>query len=166
MLLFSIWYHGKSLIKKTFYNIIYSKKINIGAKTTWRRNFSILIEKNAKVIIKKNCFFNNDCSIVAMKSVIIGEGTLLGENVKIYDHNHKFNRSKIPIKKQGFSVGEVYIGNHCWIGSNVVILKGSHIGNNCVIGAGCVINGNIPDNTIVKITPSCMENVKLISKDD
>ncbi|MDN0066650.1 DapH/DapD/GlmU-related protein [Bacteroides gallinaceum] len=38
---------------------------------------------------------------------------------------------------------------HCWIGSNVVILKGVTIGNNCVIEAGCVVYKDVPDNSVV-----------------
>ena len=81
---------------------------------------------------------------------MIGHHTLFGENVKIYDHNHVFNKKNEYVVNQGFSTGKVIIGNNCWIGSNTVILKGSRIGNNCVIGAGCVISGEIPDGTIVK----------------
>lgn len=57
----------------------------------------------------------------------------------------------MPIKEQGYSTGKVHIGSHCWIGSNVTILKGANIGDNCVIGAGCVINGEVPSGTIIKI---------------
>ena len=48
------------------------------------------------------------------------------------------------------SLGEVIIGDNCWIGSNVILLKGAHIGDGCVIGAGCVISQTIPANTIVR----------------
>lgn len=44
----------------------------------------------------------------------------------------------------------ISIGNHCWIASDMIILKGSKIGDNCVIGAGCVIKGDIPPNSLVK----------------
>ena len=73
----------------------------------------------------------------------------MGENVKIYDHNHRFNQH-IEIKQQGFSNGSVIIGRHCWIGSNVTILKNTVIGDNCVIGAGVVVSGTIPTNSVVK----------------
>ena len=69
--------------------------------------------------------------------------------MKIYDHNHRF-REDTPIKEQGYSNGKVHIGKHCWIGSNVVILKGADISDNCVIGAGCVIDGFVPEGSIVK----------------
>ncbi|MDU7065374.1 MAG: acyltransferase [Lactobacillus crispatus] len=164
MKLFSIWYHGKALIKRLILICIYRNKLKIGSRTTWRRNFSVLINKNGKIKIGKNCFFNNDCSLVAMNGIDIGDGTLLGENVKIYDHNHKFNKTNISIKDQGFSVAPVIIGAHCWIGSNVVILKGTHIGNNVVVGAGCIISQDIQSNTIVKQNNNVLEKIPLIVK--
>ncbi|UHA57884.1 hypothetical protein KDJ21_013390 [Metabacillus litoralis] len=40
------------------------------------------------------------------------------------------------------------IGENVWIGSNVVILRDTHIGDNVVIAAGSVVKGNVPSNTI------------------
>lgn len=125
--------------------------IHIGKNVTWRNNFSVMIDKKGYLEIGDNCFFNNGCSLNANKYIHIGEGTIFGENVKIYDHNHRFADSNLSIKDQGFSNGSVYIGKHCWIGSNVVILKGSRVGDNCVIGAGCIISGDIPGGHIVQI---------------
>ena len=110
-----------------------------------------MMSKNARVVIGDNCFFNNDCSIAANNLITIGMikgGTLFGENVKIYDHNHRFQNDN-PIKEQGYSNGEVHIGGHCWIGSGTIILKDSEISDNCVIGAGCVISGYVPEGSIV-----------------
>ena len=53
------------------------------------------------------------------------------------------------IKHQGYTSAPIVIGKHCWIGSNVTILKGVTIGDNCVIGAGCVIHKDVPANSIV-----------------
>lgn len=161
MILFSCYYHAKAIIKKFFYKIIYFKRIKIGKNVTWRNQFSVLIDRGAKVEIGDNCFFNNNCSLASHNKIKIGAGTLIGENVKIYDHNHRFNRINVPIKNQGYTVAPVSIGKHCWIGSNVVILKGVTIGNNCVIGAGCVISQNIKDNTIVKQSNK-LEEIPLI----
>ena len=102
------------------------------------------------VKIGKNVFFNNGCSVAAMDRVEIGNDCLFGENVKIYDHNHRFNMKDIPVKKQGYTSNRIIIGNNNWIGSNVVILKGVKIGENCVVGAGCVVDTDIEDNCIVK----------------
>ncbi len=132
-----------------FLKCIYGKHIKIGKHVTWRRGFSVMIGENAHIDIGSECFFNNYCSLNANSLIKIGEGSIFGENVKIYDHNHRFANPDIKIKEQGFSNGEVHIGKHCWIGSNVIILKNADIGDNCVIGAGCVIADKIEDNTIV-----------------
>jgi acetyltransferase-like isoleucine patch superfamily enzyme len=84
-----------------------------------------------------------------MNSISVGEGTIFGENVRLYDHNHIYLNSDIPIKQQGYTSAPINIGKHCWIGSNVTILKGVTIGDNCVIGAGCVIHEDVPANSIV-----------------
>ena len=152
MLFLKFCYHFVCYIKMLFYHILWGKKVSFGKKTTFRKRFTLAIEEGGNVEIGERCFFNNDCSIICMNKVKIGSGTLFGEGVKIYDHNHKFRNSNEPIKAQGFSVGEVSVGEHCWIGSSVVLLKGCKIGNNCVIGAGCVIAQEIPDNTLVKMT--------------
>lgn len=143
------WYHFLTLIKKIFLKLLYGNRIQFGKSVSWRKGFSVLIENGAFVSIGNNCFFNNYCSLASNLLIEIGSGCLFGENVKIYDHNHRFNKD-IPIKIQGFSNGEVHIGNNCWVGSNVTILKGTTIGDHCVIGAGCVIDGEIPPYSIVK----------------
>ena len=108
-----------------------------------------MIDKTGKVIIGNNVFFNNYCSINANEQITIGDGTQFGENVKVYDHNHCYKDVDVPIKEQGFTTAPISIGKHCWIGSNVVILKGVTIGDNCVIGAGCIIYKDVPANTVV-----------------
>ena len=91
-----------------------------GKGVTWRSHFHLAIEPKAKVEIGEHCFFNHDCSISAMQQVTIGANTLFGENVRIYDHNHRFRQAK-NIADQGYTMGAVSIGKNCWICSNVII---------------------------------------------
>lgn len=149
MFLSKLLYHIIAFFKLRIYKIIYRKNTEFGKNITFRKSFELMISKEGRVEIGDNCFFNNYCSIFANQLVKIGNGTIFGENVKIYDHNHRFKDKKLSLKEQGFSNGEVKIGNHCWIGSNVIILKGAKIGDNCVIGAGCIIKSDIAASTIV-----------------
>ena len=143
-----IRFHLVAALKILIYKFLYGTRFKIGKRSTFRRNFSVYIE-NGRVLIGNRCFFNNFCSINSLQKVEIKDGCIFGENVRIYDHNHKFSKAALRLKEQGFSVGEVTIGENCWIGSNVTILKGAEIGNNCVIGAGCVIAQKIPPYSIV-----------------
>lgn len=130
---------------------IYIKKksfISIGSNIRTRSKFIIRCDVGARISIGDNCFFNNYNSINAIDEISIGNNCLFGENVKIYDHNHRFNEN-ILIRNQGFTHKPVLIGNNVWIGSNTVILKGVTIGDNVVIGANCTIRDDIPSNSIV-----------------
>lgn len=152
MLILKILFHINALITYVYLSCIYKiwgGKLTVGKHVTFRKGFSLMIDKQGEVIIGNNVFFNNYCSINANERVTIGDGTLLGENVKVYDHNHCYKNTIVPIKEQGFTTVPVNIGKHCWIGSNVVILKGVTIGDNSVIGAGCVIYKDVPNNTII-----------------
>lgn len=150
MVIYKLMFYICAFIKSYILKIIYRSKIVIGKNVTWRHRFKVMIDRNGKLEIGDGCFFNNDCSINVMKSVIIKSGTIFGEGVKIYDHNHHFSNREKSIKEQGYSIGKVEIGKHCWIGSNVVILKGTVISDNCVIGANVVVNGFIPEGVVVK----------------
>ena len=140
-------------IRKFFKLFVF--KLNYGSKfkfkkINFRKSFIVNIEKKGHILVGKNCFFNNYCSLNALLDISIGNDCIFGENVLIYDHNHIFNNKTVLIKDQGFSVDPVKIGNNCWIGSNVVILSGTIIGDNVVVSAGLTIKGDIPSNSIVK----------------
>ena len=150
MIVIKIYYHIFAVLKLIMFSLLYGKRITMGKHTTFRRDFSVAIQAEGRIRIGSDCFFNHSCSMSSRGKIEIGNGNLFGENVKFYDHNHKF-AGLGPIKKQGYFVGEIHIGNHCWVGSNVTFLKGARVGDGCVIGAGCVISGEIPDWTIVTL---------------
>lgn len=139
------------LLKILFLKCLYFKKCNIDYSLRFRSNFNIIIEEQGNLKIGRNCFFNHACSISCLGNIRIGENCLFGENVKLYDHNHKYTDRIQLIVNQGFSIGKITIGNNCWIGSNVTILKNVVIGDNVVIGANCLIYHSIPNNTVVKV---------------
>lgn len=149
MKILKLKYHVAAFIRIVLYKILFGNHFSVGGGTTFRRFFNVYLERGADIEIGKGCFFNHSCSLNALEKIEIGDECIFGENVKIYDHNHRFADVEQRIKDQGYTTAPVHIGNRCWFGSNVVILKGACIGNNCVIGAGCIIAQEIPDNSIV-----------------
>ncbi|MBT2621804.1 MULTISPECIES: acyltransferase [Chryseobacterium] len=125
--------------------------IAIGERFFVRDYCNISVLPNASLTIGSGVFFNNYSSINCIDNITIGDDTIFGEGVKLYDHNHEYGfNPNFFIDKTAFKTSPIIIGNNCWIGSNTVILKGVNIGDNCIIGAGCVIHKSIPANTIVK----------------
>ena len=139
--------HSRLMIQR--YRLIYGSRLQTGKGVYARKGFTITIEEDGYAIIGENVFFNHFCSLNALAGIEIGNNCIFGANVQIYDHNHKYSDQDRPINSQGFSKGKVVIGENCWIGSNVTILKGVTIGNHCVVGAGCTIYKDLEANSLI-----------------
>lgn len=87
--------------------------------------------------------------------VVIGETTVIGDNVKLYQHV-TLGAKSFPVADDGTLVKG--IKRHPNIGNNVVIYAGATIlGGDVYIGDGCVIGGNVwlihsvePGKTVVQ----------------
>lgn len=110
-------------------------------KIVFRKDFFIFSD-GGSVYLSKGVFINNNCSISSRGDIFVGENTLFGENVKLYDHDHQYNSDE-GVCKNLFIVKPISIGKNCWIGSNVLILKGVTICDNTVVGAGSVVRDSI-----------------------
>lgn len=109
--------------------------------------------KEAEIIIKDGVSTNNGLFICAIEKIIIGEDTLIGNNVTIMDHN----AHGIKPKERRTSCGSserIIIGKNVWIGNNVTILKGTTIGDNSIIGVGSIVKGEFPENVIISGNPA------------
>lgn len=124
-------------------------KIEIGSLLL---NSNVFLCSSDKGVIEigDNVSINRNGTVVIKEHLKIGDGTSIGPNVSIYDHDHYFDKDGFA--KSKFTTRPICIGQNVWIGANVVILKGSSIGDNSVIGAGTVIKGEIPNNSIVTAT--------------
>ena len=111
------------------------------------RNFENFHVSSGKVILHDGVFINNSCSFNCMERIEIGSGTMMGEGVRFYDHDHIYTAEKI--EKWQWTTAPIRVGRDCWIGSNVTILKGVTIGDNTIIGAGCLIRNDVPSNSVV-----------------
>lgn len=95
-------------------------------------------------------------TIYARKGIKIGDNTNIGGNVKILDNDfHPIDSEarKKDIKEQ-IGTKPISIGKNCFIGCNVLILKGTVLGDNCVVGAGAVVSGKFEDNCVIAGNPA------------
>ncbi len=132
-----------------------ASQLSLGNHVSLRRSVLIsLFGGNLK--IGDNVSLNNNCSISCFGFIEIGDHSMLGENVKLYDHNHKYELrdSKLYTYPNDFNIGKITIGKNCWIASDVTILNNVTIGDNCIIGAGCLVYKSVPPNTILKNSQS------------
>ncbi len=106
----------------------------------------IIVADNATLTIKSG-YMNFNSTIIVKKKVTIGEGVIIAPGVTIRDSDaHSIKGSE--------TAKEVEIGNHVWIGTNAIILKGVKIGDNSVIAAGAVVTKDVPKNSLVAGVPA------------
>lgn len=102
---------------------IYNNSVFYVGKEIW-------INKGIKIVISEqtNVFFGNDCLISYDTCIRTGDPHL------VYDcKNHeRINHSK-----------SLYVGDHVWIGQNVMLLKGTKIGSGSIIGAMSLVTGKL-----------------------
>lgn len=124
-----------------------TSQITFGGHLVSDGRLVIVAGPNARLTVGERTYFNEGTMISCLESVSIGAGCRFGPNVKVFDNDHKFSaRNGVS---QEHITSPVSIGDHCWLGTNVTILRGTQIGDNCVIGAGCVVKGIIPTGSLV-----------------
>lgn len=108
--------------------------------------------KEALIEFGKNVFVNRNVIIACRKHVVIGESTVIGPNVVIYDHDHRFDANgRVKVNASSpYKESDVVIGKNVWLGAGAIILRGTTIGDNSIIAAGAIVKGNIPGGVIVR----------------
>lgn len=121
---------------------------------TVNENFSvfygadIICFKNSRLILGSG-FCNSNLKIRCTKKIKIGKDVAISHDVTIMDSDaHKL---KIP----GYTNAKpVIIGDHVWIGSRAMILKGVTIGDGAIVAAGAVVTKDVAPNTLVAGIPA------------
>ena len=87
--------------------------------------------------------------------VHIGNDVMMGPECVIYTVMHRFDRTDIPMREQGYTpVQPVTIGNDVWIGRRVTIMPGVTISDGCVIGTGAVVTHDLPPYAVAAGVPA------------
>lgn len=122
---------------KTHFYIYDNAKVCFNGNTIISKGSNIIARKNASLSFGKNFFCNSNCNIIANKGIHLGDNTLMGWDITILDsdgHTIMQNNTKEENCK------EIYIDNHCWIGSHSSILKGVRLDRNTIIPYGAIIH--------------------------
>lgn len=140
-----------------------NKDIVLGNKVwMWGRLAS---QSGGKIILGNYSKIGHGTSICAVESIKIGDYTGIADNVHIMDNNNhpvnpdyrKFMRINGDDESRLWKHSDhkaIVIGENCWIGRNVSILKGVTIGDNSVIAANSVVTKSIPANCIAAGNPA------------
>ncbi len=107
-------------------------------------SYGTTVEVNDDAKLESGYFTANSNSVlIANKQITVGNDVMLGRNVIIYDSDFH-----TPYNKENISE-PVVIGNHVWIATNCMVLKGVHIGDGSVIAASTIVKEDVPERVII-----------------
>lgn len=133
--------------------------VYIGKHVESMNGLEIECGTRAEVYIGSFSTFVKTILVASWGSIRIGEDCMFSFEtyVRNTDSHHIFN------VKDGMRINydkPIIIGNHVWVGQNVILLPGFEIGDDSVVGAGAVTSSKFPCNVIVAGNPA-----KVIRKD-
>lgn len=120
-------------------------QIFFGKHVEVRENCVFNVSSDGQIIIGDNVFINDLCAINARVCVNLKTDTMLGQGVKIYDHDHDIRSDDI---KHTFKKSSVEIGERVWLCSNVVVLRGCKVGADSIVAAGTVVRKSISSKVL------------------
>lgn len=84
---------------------------------------------------------NSNSAVVVAERIVFGRDVMIGRNVVVYDSDHH------QILNEAGEVTNrpepVIIGDHVWLATNALVLKGVTIGEGSVISANSTVNKNV-----------------------
>ena len=122
-------------------------RLEIGRNCEFAHGCDIEVFDHATISIGEGTYMNRYCMVSAHSGVSIGKQCLFGAGVKVFDNNHVHSR-EIGVSTK-LTSAPIVIGDHCWLASDVVVLKGVTIGDHCVVGAGCIVFQDLPAGSVV-----------------
>jgi acetyltransferase-like isoleucine patch superfamily enzyme len=87
------------------------------------------------------------------RGVIVGAGTRIGAQAKLYAFNHGF-APELPVYEQPVTSEGIVIGRDVWIGAGAGLTDGVAIGDHAVVGMGAVVTREVPAYAVVAGVPA------------
>lgn len=110
------------------------------------------------ICIGDGCCIYSDISTSESFLITIGNNVTISNNVQLLTHDNSIDRISPEVSD---ILGEVRIGDNCFIGAHSIILPGVTLGKDVIVGAGAVVTKSYPDGSIVAGNPA-----KLIGNSD
>ena len=164
LILTKLLYPRSRLIRFPFF-VRGSKQIDFGESLTTGRHCridalivpAITPSSTKKLAFGRNVQIGDRVHIAAAEQVTFGDDCLIASNVYVSDHDHGATESASMLQSPSsreLVTSPVQIGNSCWIGQNVCILKGVTLGESCIVAAGAVVTRSFPAFSVIAGVPA------------
>jgi acetyltransferase-like isoleucine patch superfamily enzyme len=142
------------------------EKIRIGAGTVCRGVLRREHFGDGELRIGRRVYIGDDCIVSCCERIEIGDQTLLGHGVQIFDNNsHPLDvdareadwsaiRDTGTRPQSSIERAPVSIGRGAWLGFGSTVLKGVTVGEGAIVAAGSVVTDDVEPFTAVAGNPA------------
>jgi acetyltransferase-like isoleucine patch superfamily enzyme len=127
--------------------------IRIGRRVFLGRN-TILACKDGDIVLEDGVNVSYQCAVFSASSVRIGADTLLAAYCYVVGGGHAFDRTDVPVIRQGRPSKGIDIGTGAWLGAGALILDGVSVGHDAVVGAHAVVTLDVPPFAVAAGAPA------------
>ncbi len=145
-------HQGDKRMVRSYLSMHKNSKMIIGGYVNLGQGSLIVVNENAVLDFMGKVTSNINLTIGCQQLIRIGNDTMMGTDVIIYDSD--FHPTEYTNEEFCTHTSPVSIGEHVWIGTRAIIMKGSNIGMGSIIGANAYFTGTVSANTMVSCIPS------------
>lgn len=126
------------------------KRISLGDNVTIRDGAWLATEgAGSSLAIGDETYIGHRVHIHSIDPVSIGRGCVLADNVMVSTADHdRFEPHRVH------GTGPTIVGEHVFLGQNVVVLGGVTIGDGATVAAGAVVIRDVPAGSVVGGVPA------------
>jgi acetyltransferase-like isoleucine patch superfamily enzyme len=128
-------------------------KLHLG-RWCWIGHGTKIRVHEGEVHIGAKTVLGQECTISCFQHVSIGRECVIADRTMFIDFDHGIVEVERPIRLQGIYKRDVHVGNNCWVGYGVCVLRGVTVGDNSVLGTSAVVTKDVPDNAVAVGVPA------------
>lgn len=122
--------------ERTVWNV--AGTVSLGQKVRIQHGARISVGSEGKLTLGDSVEVTAGAAVICNKSVSVGQATRIAWGALVMDTD--YHQIIDTDGRRTNDDAPVRIGARVWIGTRVIVLKGSEIADGCVVGAGAVIN--------------------------
>ena len=152
----------RSMVQQPYATLVGLEQIEIGADTLLAAGLTLAAVPESLeqagggplIRIGDRVWSAPGLSIVAHRSIEVGDDVWFGPRVYITDAGHDPSDPSVPIGHRMEPAEPVRIGAGSWLGAGVVVLPGVTIGEHVTVGAGSVVCDDLPSHSVAVGSPA------------
>ncbi|MFI7587072.1 sugar O-acetyltransferase [Spongisporangium articulatum] len=130
---------------------VWSELTGQAVDETFRLIPPFFTEHGLHIRVGRNVFLNQNCTVMDMAGVELGDDVMVGPNVQLITVAHGLRPADRRTRITG---GPIRVGAGVWIAAGATVLLGVTIGENSVVAAGSVVTRDVPAGVLVAGVPA------------